>query len=149
MNKKPNAYRVVSANSVKAYQSGDFSSVRNLDGAYFNRVFKDMNEHNYLDDVKYLHFFRNLGDANDYLQEMQSVAPLVRFKILKFCFDDDLLKNVEGYGAYYKKAYGRIVRIREYVVPLELYNAEENFIGQVEPSEFEGMERTFVEDKYY
>ena len=38
--KYANAYRVVSRDTVQAYEIGDFSAVPNLDGAYMKKTFK-------------------------------------------------------------------------------------------------------------
>ena len=147
--KKANAYRVISRKELEAYRSGDFSAVPNLDGAYMKEAFKGMNKNQYLDDVKYLHFFKLLGDAKNYISEMRSVAPDVDFCILEFNFDDEMLKQLAGTGFYFSNAYRKTVSIPEYIVPLEVYDAKSNFIGEVGPEELSHSYGTFIEDTYY
>ena len=147
--KNANAYRVVSRDTLEAYKSGNFSAVPNLDGAYMKKNFESMNKNQYLDDVKYLHFFKHMGDARDYLEELQEVAPGVDFCVLEFNFDEKMLKQLAGTGFYYSKAYRKQVPITEYVVPVDVYDAKANFIGEVAPGELEHSFGTFIEDTYY
>ena len=149
MNKRTNAFRVVSRETVSAYETGDFSAVENLDGAYMKKTFESMNKNQYLDDVRYLHFFKYMGDARDYLKEMQDVVPSVEFCVLEFNFDEAMLKQLAGTGFYHSKAYNKLVSIPEYIVPVDVYDAKANYLGEVEPSELEHSFGTFVEDTYY
>lgn len=147
--KYANAYRVVSRDTVQAYETGDFSAVPNLDGAYMKKTFESMNKNQYLDDVKYLHFFKFMGDARNYLEEMQDVAPNVDFCVLEFNFDDKMLRQLSGTGFYHSKAYNKQIAVTEYIVPVDVYDAKANFLGEVAPSELEHSFGTFVEDTYY
>lgn len=144
-----NTYRVISRDTISAYQTGDFSAVPNLDGAYMKNNFKSMNKNQYLDDVRYLHFFKYLGDAQKYLEEMQEVAPNVDFCVLEFNFDEKMLKELSGTGYYYSKAYRKQVPITEYIVPVDVYNSKDNFLGEVSPSDLANAFGTFIEDTYY
>ena len=108
-----------------------------------------MNKNQYLDDVKYLHFFKHMGDARDYLEELQEVAPGVEFCVLEFNFDEAMLRQLAGKGFYFNKAYRKQVEITEYVVPVEVYDAKANFLGEVAPGELENSYGTFIEDTYY
>ena len=147
--KYANAYRVVSRDTVSAYETGDFSAVPNLDGAFMKQNFESMNKNQYLDDVKYLHFFKHMGDARDYLEELQEAAPGVEFCVLEFNFDEAMLRRLAGKGFYFNKAYRKQVEITEYVVPVEVYDAKTNFLGEVAPGELENSYGTFIEDTYY
>ena len=66
-----------------------------------------------------------------------------------FYFDEAMLKQLAGTGFYFSKAYNKQVSISEYIVPVDVYDAKANFLGEVAPSELEHSFGTFVEDTYY
>lgn len=126
-NKTPNAYRAIFKKDEKAYKN-DPSVLPNLTGSYFNSYEGYKNNCTYLDDVQYLHFFKTENEAITYAASLRKELGKA-VSVGRFYFDEELLKTCTFKGMYLINSDTmRYTERDEYIIPLNLYNANENFI---------------------
>lgn len=147
-NKKINAYRAVVDDILDCYlPGGDLSKIPNLEGKNFNQVGRN-NDCDYLPEQKYLHFFPNLDDAEAYaLGLIEEYGKNV--SILGCHLSDEIINNCTFTGAYVIDPFShRREMSKEYIVPLELYSPEENFVKVVAKKTPEDMKKNYDPDGY-
>lgn len=147
--KKMNAYRAVITDILDCYKpGGDLSKIPNLEGKNFNQGGGVNNDCNYLPEQKYLHFFPTLEDAESYaLGLVEEFGKKV--SIIGCSFDEEVLKNCTFKGFYFTDAFsGRGEVSEEYIIPLELYRPEENFIKVVSSKSQKDLKDNYDPDGY-
>ena len=102
----------------------EFELWKNNDMSFGTRYEKRANEnsHDYNPNEKYLHFFKNLEDA----QTVASVLDIKANLLCKFSVDENSFKKFEGQGTYYYNGdmnFGT-VKVTEYAIPTKLLSKE-------------------------
>lgn len=130
MNKEPNAYRAIFDDVLNFYNS-DVELIPDLTGEYFMSLGSARNNCNYLPDQKYLHFFPDLNTASSYAQDLADETGK-NVSVVAFNFDEKLLEECTFTGVYSVPGSLRKVEKKEYIIPLEYFDAKKNMIGTVE-----------------
>ena len=130
MTKEPNAYRAIFDDVLDLY-SVDVESIPDLTGEHFMSLGSARNNCSYLPDKKYLHFFPDFNTASSYAQDLADETGRT-VSVVAFNFDEQLLKNCTFTGVYSVPGSLRKVEKKEYIIPLECFDAKENMIGTVE-----------------
>ena len=130
MEKKANAYRAIFKEDKEAYET-DPSVLPNLTGKYFNSYEGYTNNYQYIDDIQYLHFWDNLEEAVLYAKSLKE-ATNKNVSVAMFSFPDELLKECTFTGRYFSNSSSSMMRVvdkKEYIIPLNFYNPNENLVG--------------------
>lgn len=136
MEKKVNAYRAIFREDKEAYKT-DPSVLPNLTGKYFNSYEGYTNDCQYLDDIQYLHFWDNQEEAILYAKSLKE-ATNRNVSIAMFSFPDDILKQFTFTGKYFAtSSIMRVVDKKEYIIPLNFYNADKNLVGFMSDDELD------------
>ncbi len=127
--KQPNAFRAI-FDEVLPFYGGDVEQIPDITGEHFISLGTARNDCNYLPEKKYLHFFPTQQEAVEYGQDLLDETGK-EVSIVGFYFDEEMLKECTFTGTYMLADYSRAIKKPEYIIPLELYNSEKNYIGVV------------------
>ncbi len=115
-------YRTIKKDLLSQYQNHEKVKGSNINTILSARYFGiSYNNHHYLYDVKYLHFFRDLIDAVD-LKKQRFEDKQEHCVILAFEIPDSILKKFDGRGGY--QFDNTEVTAVEYAIPEEKYKPE-------------------------
>ena len=110
-------YRRINKSEVDKYFNNTKIKGKEINSVLHGRSFGIyFNNHPYLYDQKYLHFFKDLVDARDYVSQIKSGVDSV---VLAFEIPDKILKRFEGRGLY--EFNDETVVAIEYALPDRLY----------------------------
>lgn len=128
-NKNNYAYRTIFAEYQKFYKDGKLDKLPNIEGRnYIKDKDSRCNNFNYDPETRYLHFFSNYHDAEEYAKALKKDFPSKKLLILKFKLPENLIQK-SYLGRYFSFAEMRDVDRKEYIFPAEEYRAA-FFIGE-------------------
>ena len=134
--KKPNAYRVIPAELLQLYlESPD--KIPNLEGSNFKSGKNELNDFQYDQNKRYLHFFQDEYDAFCYLEENSNFKQDEAI-VLAFHFDEKFLEAHKQKGYYHNHIQTNRSEDRvEYIMEADDYDPAENYIGIVDRDGYE------------
>ena len=112
-------YRLLTEEELSKWESHDLSM-----GSLYSECRE--NSHHYIENTKYVHFFKNIEDAPTILSILNNDVTI----LCQFDIDEDILKEFEGEGTYYECGcadYG-ITYVTEYAIPVHLLSRN-NLVG--------------------
>ena len=129
-------YRSIKLEYLDMYRENP-DAIPYLEGKNFKQ-FKHLNPYPYKNDVRYMHFFDEREMAKGYAYDSSTngkyVAPHI---VCVFQFPDEILRScrTDGlFGFYTKSGRDRFETHNEYIIPAELYNPAEHFVGVLRKS---------------
>ena len=132
-------YRSIRLDYLDMYKNNP-SAIPNLEGRNFKQ-FSYLNPFPYEDDVRYMHFFDEREMAKGYAADSSTngkfVAPHI---VCVFKFPEEILRTcrTDGlFGFYTKSGKDRFETHNEYIIPAELYDPAEHFVGVLQRSPME------------
>ena len=130
---KPNAYRAIIDDVLPLYTE-DPEQIPDLTGEHFSMLGKG-NNHDYVPEKKYLHFFPKLDSAQSYANALASELGK-KVSVVGFHFDQTVLDNFKFVGKYRTDGYYiSFLELDEYIIPIELYDPNLNYLGVVSKGE--------------
>lgn len=129
-------YRSIKLEYLELYKNNP-SEIPYLEGKYFKQ-YNHLNPYPYEDEVRYMHFFDEREMAKGYAknssEEGDFMAPHI---VCVFKFPKEILKSCRTDGLFgFESTIGRNIleAHNEYIIPAQIYNPAEHFVGVLEKS---------------